>query len=398
MTRKKQSSCDEIGEILRRTWRHRPEVKLFGKTIIRDNTIPAAILDVIDELNIENRSGLKPVLAQKPIYTNYGCRLILNLPPGVCSNDIENKLQHFEEQAGGTIELTVKGKSLFMDIYTVELPKYVPYDWNPENYPDYAIPLPIGITHDGKLKVIDLAKVPHLFTAGNTGAGKTTELICFVQSLIQTHVARGNIGTIIIDLKRIDFVDYDEHCIVCDTEEMALEALRWANEEMDRRLPEFKKYKAKSLEQYNKKANKNLPYIVVIIDELAELHDKDAQEYLNRLTRLARAPGISVIACTQRPSHTMYKNFTDTKAMFQARICFSVASRQDSEIALGNDTADKLPKNIPGRGIFQWDEQIVIQGMYLSERKTQELLREINVAKVVNFNPDELSPKRLLPR
>lgn len=390
MMKKEESPFEPLAQQVKTLWRHRPPLKLLGRTIISDQTIPAAILDVIDELGIENKSKLKPVLV-KSINTDYGARVILNLPPGISAKDIETRLHYFEEQAGGAIELFPKNSTLFMDIYTAELPQKVSYTWEPDPYADYALPIPIGLDYKNELKVIDLYKCPHLFVAGNTGGGKTSWLIGLVTSLLTTNQVRNNICVIIIDLKMVDFADYGEHAIVCDTEELAIEALDFLNQELDKRLRLLKKAHAKKVTDYPGE----MPFIVLIIDELAELSDKDAQKDLNRLTRLARAPGICIVGATQRPSHTMYRNFTDTRAMFQARLCFSVATRQDSEIALGNDAADKLPKDIPGRAVFQWDKQSVVQSMYLTDSQSRKILKGLTGKKVVNF---EQPQTRLLPR
>lgn len=388
--RREENLIDPIMLQFRHIWRHRPKLELFGRTIIADQTIPGAILDVIDELGLENRSKLKPVLVKSAV-TDYGGRVVLHLPPGISVKDIEAKLTYFEEQVAGRIEISISGPTLTMDVYTAVIPQRVSYAWQPEQYSDYALPVPIGYDYRG-LMAVDLYRLPHLFVAGNTGSGKTSWLLGLVTSLLQTGQLRGNVAVIVIDLKMVDFADYSEHAIICDTEQLAGEALEFLNQELDRRLWKLKAARVKKVSDYSGE----MPYIVLVVDELAELKDQDSQQALNRLTRLARAPGICVVGATQRPSHTVYKHFTDTRAMFQGRLCFSVASRQDSEIALGNDAADKLPKDIPGRAVFQWERQTIVQSMYLTDAQSVRIFKSLGTGrKVMDI---EQSQNRLLPR
>lgn len=387
---REENLIDPITLQLKQVWRHRPKLELFGRTIIADQTIPAAILDVIDELGLMNRSKLKPLLV-KSAPTDYGGRVVLHLPPGISAKDFEAKLAYFEEQVSGRIELNISGPTLTMDVYTAVIPQRVSYSWSPEQYPYYALPVPVGHDYRG-LMTVDLYRLPHLFVAGNTGSGKTSWLLGLVTSLLQTGHLRGNVAVIVIDLKMVDFADYSEHAIVCDTEQLAGSALEFLNQELDRRLRKLKAAHVKKVSDYPGE----MPYIVLVVDELAELKDQDSQQALNRLTRLARAPGICVVGATQKPSHTLYKNFTDTRSMFQGRLCFSVASRQDSEIALGNDAADKLPKDVPGRAVFQWERQSIVQSMYLTDAQSVRILKGLGAGKkVVDL---EQSQARLLPR
>ena len=138
-----------------------------------------------------------------------------------------------------------------------------------------------------------------------------------------------------------------------------------------------------------------MPFIVLIIDELAELDDKDAQCSLNRLARLSRAAGIHLILATQRPDATLFKDFSKTRALLPARMCFSVADEVNSRIVLGSAAADKIPKNIPGRAVFKWETETIVQSMYMNVKESEANLLNLPKAR---WKVNEQCSKRLCPR
>lgn len=379
-----------IFDLVKQTWRHRPELKIGKKVIWTDQTINAAVLDTLDALQIESKLGLKPLLV-KSILTDYGRRIILSLPPGISVNDIEKKIDYFEEQSKGNIFLSNNGKTLFMDIYTVELPTKIGYEFTGD-YKDYIVPFPVGMLPNGNMLIVDMSKIPHVFVAGNTGRGKSNAIHAIANFLIQANcLCNKNISVVIIDLKMLEFAYLENHALVCDEEESACNVLRDLNKELDRRLKILKASKCVNLTEYQ---GKDIPFTIVIIDELTELKDKKAQEDLNRICRLGRAPGLYVVAATQRPSHTVFKNFTDTRALFQATLCFSVKEALESRIALGNDSADKIPKDVPGRGIWQWDQQTLIQAMYINIKNAAKEIQKLPPQKKVIELHDKELPAR----
>ncbi|MEW8957833.1 MAG: FtsK/SpoIIIE domain-containing protein [Moorella sp. (in: firmicutes)] len=377
MAKREENALALAFDLIKHTWRHRP-----------GNEIPAAVLDTFDALGFETKAGLKPVLAHKH-KTPCGWHLVFNLPPGISKRDVEAKLDHFQEQTNGSIELFANGSKLHMDIRTTSLPEKVPYEWDPAEYPKMALPLPIGQTLSGLL-VVDLSRLPHLFVAGNTGGGKTTFLRVAAVSLLSS----GNVLLVIIDLKGLDFyhLHLSRHALVVDTDTGALGLLAALNREHNRRKEKLKAAGVVKLQDY---PGDDLPWIVVIIDELAELQDKEAQELLNRLARLSRATGICLIAATQRPSHTLFQKFTDTRMLFAGRLCFHMPKPEDSRLILDSDAASKLPPNIPGRGIWKWDRQVEVQGMMLTVEQAKRELANVP-PRVVDWV--EQRSKKLLPR
>lgn len=358
-------------------WRHRP-----------GNEVPAAVLDTFDALHFETRAGQKPVLAHKH-KEPYGWHLVFCLPPGISARDIEAKLDHFQEQVGGRIELKKNGKLVHFDVFASPLPDRMDYDeWNPFNYPNMALPFLVGATAAGPL-VVDLARLPHIFVAGQTGGGKTTALQSLAVSLIQQGALLA-----VIDLKGLDFNHLTDHALVVDDEADGTEVLAALNRELNRRKKLLKAAGVNKLQDY---PNDDLPWIACIVDELGEFSDnKEAQAHLNRLGRLARAVGICLICATQRPSHSLYPKFTDFRMLFSGRLCFWMPKPEDSMLILENDTAARLPANIPGRAIWQWSGQTEVQCAYLDVKHAKKLLAGVSPKGVDFF--DEPSAKRLPPR
>ena len=376
----------DVFDMAKRAWRHRPELKLFGRTIWQDQTIPAAILDTIDALHMETRDGLKPVLV-KHCPTEYGARLIWNLPPGISRKEIESKLHYFEEQVKGQIFLSNKGKTLIMEVYTAELPDMVEFDFIDN---DYYLPVPVGVTAKGSLHLVDLVKIPHMLVAGQTGGGKSSFLHVLIFYMLLAGAKR-RIWPVIVDLKRLEFAYLSRHCLVIDDEENTCRLLRRLNGELDKRLIELRDAGCRNITEYKG----DMPFIVLVIDELAELTDKDAQSDINRIARLARAAGIHIVAATQRPDATLFKDFAKTRALLPGRLCFTVADDTNSRIVLGTDAAHKIPKDIPGRAVWKWETEIIVQSMYFSTREAEKLLKSIPCKGGMIF---EQSTTRLLPR
>lgn len=376
----------DIFDMVQQAWRHRPGLKMFGKTIWQNQTIPAAILDTIDALRMETKDGLKPMLV-KHCPTEYGAKLIWNLPPGISRKEVENKLQYFEEQTRGQIFLHNRGKTLIMEVYTTELPKMVKFEYM-EN--KCHLPVPAGINAKGELYIVDLAKIPHLLVAGQTGGGKSSFLHILITYMLMAEKDR-EIWLIIVDLKRLEFAYLNKHCLVIDDEKNTCKLLRRLNKELDKRLIALRDAGCRNITEYKG----DMPFIVLVIDEVAELTDKDAQNDLNRLARLARAAGIHIVAATQRPDATLFKDFAKTRALLPGRMCFTVADATNSRIVLGNDAAHKIPKNVPGRAVWKWETETIVQSMYLSVKEAESILKSIPCRGGMVF---EQSPARLLPR
>ncbi len=232
----------------------------------------------------------------------------------------------------------------------------------------YDLPLAMGKTITGEIFVADLAKMPHLLIAGATGAGKSVGINMMLASILYTKHP-SDVKFVIVDPKKIELSfyrkltkhflavspDIDEEVITVP--QNAILVLKSLEIEMDKRYDKLAKVGVRSIVEYNKKisdpkrAPKNtetmkhykLPYIVVVIDELADLMitaGKEVEEPIARIAQLARAVGIHMIVATQRPSVNV---ITGTiKANFPARIAYQTASRIDSRTILDSKGAEQL--------------------------------------------------------
>jgi len=211
---------------------------------------------------------------------------------------------------------------------------------------DSPLTIALGKDVSGNPVVTDLGKLPHLLIAGSTGSGKSIFLHSVILSLIYKSPPDA-IKFLMIDPKRIELSVYEGipyllHPVVLDPK-TATKALRWLVDEMDRRYAIFEEVGARNLDSYNENFEKKLPYIIVIIDELADLmvvSSREVETLLTRLAQMARAAGIHLLIATQRPSVDI---ITGTiKVNFPARISFQVTSKIDSRTILDTQGAERL--------------------------------------------------------
>ncbi len=243
----------------------------------------------------------------------------------------------------------------------------------------------------------DLTAMPHLLIAGTTGSGKS---VC-VNAILTGYLLNLNpdqLRLLLVDPKRVEFSVYNgiPHLltdVIMDPEKV-VGALQWMLREMDLRYRIFENFGVRNLEEYNKKTKaeggKTLPYIVVVIDELADmmlLAPDETERCLTRLAQLARATGIHLIIATQRPSADVITGLI--KANFPARIAFAVASNVDSRVILDQPGAERLL----GRGdmLFQAPDSpapVRLQGAYVSEEEVARLARFWQAQSVANGAPE----------
>ncbi|MBR6467942.1 MAG: DNA translocase FtsK, partial [Desulfovibrio sp.] len=222
-----------------------------------------------------------------------------------------------------------------------------------------ALPLIIGKDPTGKPFVADLAKMPHLLVAGATGQGKSVCLNAMLSSLILRKLPT-ELKLVLVDPKRVEMGIYEDeshliHPVVKEVED-ARNALQWAVHEMTERYTRMSRLGVRNIIGYNEKLKllgdtlppdladlEPMPYIVIVIDELADLMmqcRKEVEPSIIRLAQLARACGIHLIIATQRPSVDVVTGLI--KANFPCRICFKVSQRQDSMTTLNAPGAEKL--------------------------------------------------------
>ncbi len=266
---------------------------------------------------------------------------------------------------------------------------------------DFRIPFALGKEISGENIVFDLVNSPHLLIAGATGAGKSVCVNSLIASIIFSK-SPDEVKLIMIDPKIVELKLFNDipHLLtpVITDVKRALEALRWCLDEMERRYVLLDNLLVRDISSYNKKIkdeNLNLmilPYLVIIIDEFADLilsARKDLENLISRLAAMARAVGIHLVLATQRPSVDVITGVI--KANFPSRISFMVASSMDSRIILGSSGAEKLL----GKGDMLYISSLNpfpqrIQGGFLKEREVYKLVEEVKKFGEPNYIDDEI--------
>jgi S-DNA-T family DNA segregation ATPase FtsK/SpoIIIE len=233
----------------------------------------------------------------------------------------------------------------------------------------------------GKPIAYDLAAMPHLLIAGTTGSGKSVCVNAILSCFLINNTPAA-LKLVLVDPKRVELTGYNgiPHLLdrVITDAEKVVGALQWMQREMDARYHRFSRQGVRNIVEYNNQyPGERIPYIVVVIDELADLMmlaPDETERSITRLAQLARATGIHLILATQRPSVDVVTGLI--KANFPARIAFAVASGIDSRVILDQPGAERLL----GRGdmLFQAPDAsapVRLQGVYVADSETQRLVK-----------------------
>ncbi len=244
--------------------------------------------------------------------------------------------------------------------------------------------VPLGRNVSGQPVVIDLTAMPHMLIAGATGSGKSVCINAIIASLLCTHTPE-TLRMLMIDPKMVELVNYNNipHLlapVVTDLERV-VGVLSWATREMERRYKILAKNGVRNIADYNRKAPKidedPMPYIVIIIDELADLMmmaPDDVERSVARIAQMARAVGMHLILATQRPSVDVVTGLI--KANFPARVAFAVSSQIDSRVILDTPGAERLL----GKGdmLYMAPDSAKLrrlQGVFVSEVELDRLIK-----------------------
>jgi S-DNA-T family DNA segregation ATPase FtsK/SpoIIIE len=251
--------------------------------------------------------------------------------------------------------------------------------------------LPLGKDVSGMPIVAGMERMPHLLVAGSTGSGKSVAINCFICALLMRHTP-DDLKFIMVDPKRVELVGYNgiPHLLapVVTEVERVVPTLKWAVREMERRYKLFAKNGVRNLDSYRSLARERtdletMPYIVIIIDELADLMmmaPDDVETLICRLAQMARATGIHLIIATQRPSVDVVTGLI--KANFPSRMAFAVTSQIDSRVILDQPGAEQLL----GRGDMLFTpadspRTLRVQGTYLTDDEVEQIVRFWRAAK-----------------
>ena len=245
------------------------------------------------------------------------------------------------------------------------------------NKKDTKLPIALGKSISGIPITVDLTSMPHLLVAGTTGSGKSVCINSIIMSLLYKH-GPDSCKFILIDPKMLELSSYEGipnllTSVITDAKK-ATSALSWTVREMESRYRLMSSEGVRNIDGYNEKHKLKMPYIVVVVDEMSDLMlvaGKEIENYIQKLSQMARAAGIHIIMATQRPSVDV---ITGTiKANFPTRISFQVSSKIDSKTVLGEQGAEQLL----GKGdmLFMSSANKIfrIHGPYVSEGEIEKV-------------------------
>ena len=305
------------------------------------------------------------------------------------------------------IEAPIPGKSLV----GIEIPNssktilglatfFMEEEYRKSNKP---LTITLGKSISGNAFFTNMAKMPHLLIAGATGSGKSVTIHILINSLLFRNPPE-NLKFIMIDPKRVELTLYNKipHLLtpVITDAKKTIMALKWASKEMDRRYDILEKSKVRDIESYHHNIGLDIPYIIIVIDELADImqaYPRELEAAVVRLAQMSRAVGIHLVLSTQRPSVNILTGLI--KANIPSRIALQVVSQIDSRTILDSAGAEKLlgagdmlylsgemskPVRLQSPFISEMEVKKVVE--YLRDQYEDELQEEINLTTVKDSN------------
>lgn len=282
------------------------------------------------------------------------------------------------------IEAPIPGRNLVGIELPNRAPEFVPMkklmeSQEMQNHPS-KLAVSLGLDVSGRPIVAEIGRMPHVLIAGQTGSGKSVCINAFLSSLL-FRASPSEVKLILVDPKRVELTGYNSipHLLTPVIVEPAkvISALRWILSEMDRRYKLFSQAGARNIDGYNEMSGfQALPYIVLFIDELADVmlfSPVEVEDAITRIAQMSRATGIHMVLATQRPSVDVITGLI--KANIPCRIAFAVSSQVDSRVILDTQGAEKLL----GRGdmLYLPPEQakpMRIQGAFVSDKEVNSLV------------------------
>ena len=317
------------------------EREILSDNNIDNNTLEKILLDFGVEGKIKKISN-GPVVTLNEFEPAPGVKVskIINLSEDIARNTSSESARISTIPGSSTIGIELP-KTSRENVYLSEI--ISSSDFSKKNI---KLPIALGKSISGLPITGDLSSMPHLLIAGTTGSGKSVCINTIILSLLYRHTPE-KCKFILIDPKMLELSTYEgiPHllCPVITEAKRAASVLGWVVKEMENRYRLMTKVGVKNIDGYNEKHKLSMPYIVVIVDEMSDLMlvaGKEIENYIQKLSQMARAAGIHIIMATQRPSVDV---ITGTiKANFPTRISFQVTSKIDSRTILGEQGAEQL--------------------------------------------------------
>ncbi|MBO7078233.1 MAG: DNA translocase FtsK [Bacilli bacterium] len=385
---------------------------------------PVSLLSHKDAASVDDMSGVqrqRDIIDQTLNQFGIGGRVVrftkgptvtlfeFQVDPGVRYSKIpqlQNNLQGNLEALSIRIQAPIPGKATVgIEVPNIKRDTVLFGDLVSDEFLNDGNPINVVLGQDiaGEPVYLNIQKMPHGLIAGSTGSGKSVCINCIITSILyKAHP--DDVKLILIDPKKVEFAKYQgiPHlaCPIINDNKLAAAALKWAVDEMEARYETIAAAGAVNYLEYldligATKEYKHMPYIVIIIDEMADLmlSGADVEDSIARLTAKARAAGIHLIVSTQRPSVNVINGTIKTN--IPSRIAFKVNKALDSNIILDHVGAEKLL----GNGDMLYDEdngrQRRLQGSYISTREIKDVVGYIedNYTAEFLFDTDELSKR-----
>ncbi len=386
-----------------------------NKTKVNEAFIDKKIADLLDKLSMFKIDGDVVRTYTGPVVTTFEFKPAPNVKVSKILS-LQDDLAMALKAQTIRIQAPIPGK----DVVGIEVPNedtqtiYLKEMLDSELFQNSASPLTMILGKDivGKPFVTDLKKLPHLLIAGTTGSGKSVGINSMILSLLYKN-SPDNLRLVMIDPKMLEFSMYNDipHLLtpVITKAVDAINALANMVGEMERRYSLMAKTRTKNIENYNEKAKKEgyetMPYIVVVIDELADLmmtSGKDVEYSIARLAQMARASGIHLIVATQRPSVDVVTGLI--KANLPSRLSYKVGQKIDSKIILDSMGAESLlgrgdmlftPPGTPGivRIHAPWSTETEIEQVVEFLKEQREVEYDMNFIKDKNLSSSSSSLK-----
>ncbi len=325
---------------------------------------------------------------------------IINLAEDIARNTSSQSARIATIPGSNTIGIELPNSSR-EDVYLNEIISHKDFSKK-----DIKLPIALGKNISGAPIIGDLSSMPHLLIAGTTGSGKSVCINTIILSLLYRHTP-DKCKFILIDPKMLELSTYEgiPHllCPVITEAKKAASVLGWVVKEMESRYRLMTREGVRNIDGYNNKHKLPMPYIIVIVDEMSDLmlmSGKEIENYIQKLSQMARAAGIHIIMATQRPSVDV---ITGTiKANFPTRISFQVTSKIDSRTILGEQGAEQLL----GKGDMLYmssaNKMVRIHAPYVSENEIEKINNHIRtqaepdyIDEILNFSDEKGSTNNL---